>query len=99
MLVRELAEPLALSFEGDGTRPITGAAPLEAAGQSGLAFVNSLKLLDASDQSGAGCLVVPVAYQNRADRTILRAQQPRAAFAEALARLYPARPVVPGISQ
>ena len=43
MRVRELAEWLGATFEGDGERELAGVAPLESAGASDLAFVGSRK--------------------------------------------------------
>ena len=97
MLVSEIAQRLSVRFEGDGAIDITGAAPLELAGPSDLAFVNSAKSFDAADASGAGCLVVPDDYENRGQRTLFRTGQPRALFAAAVSLLYPAPPVRPGI--
>ncbi|OGR45481.1 MAG: UDP-3-O-(3-hydroxymyristoyl)glucosamine N-acyltransferase [Elusimicrobia bacterium GWA2_61_42] len=44
---------------GDGTRPISGAAPLEKAGPSDLAFVADAAMLVSAPDSKAGCLLAP----------------------------------------
>jgi UDP-3-O-[3-hydroxymyristoyl] glucosamine N-acyltransferase len=97
MLVRELAEKLPVILEGDGDIEIVSAAPLESAGAGDLSFVSSGKAFSIADISGAGCLVVPKDYENEQRRTVLRAEHPRGIFAAALALLYPAAPVQPGI--
>ena len=49
MRVRELAEWLGATFEGDGEIEVTGAAALEAAGPSEIAFIGTRK---AAEQAG-----------------------------------------------
>jgi UDP-3-O-[3-hydroxymyristoyl] glucosamine N-acyltransferase len=97
MLVRELAEHLAVRFEGDGAVNITGAAPLEGAAADQISFIGSRKAFDAAEKSTAGCLVAPHDFGNASGRTLLRAAQPRAIFAAAVHLLYPPAPVVAGI--
>jgi UDP-3-O-[3-hydroxymyristoyl] glucosamine N-acyltransferase len=97
MLVRELAEKLAVRLEGDGEVEITGAAPLETATAEQLSFVAGRKAFDAALASLAGCLVVPQDFGNTSGRTLLRAAQPRGIFAAAIRLLYPPAPVRPGI--
>ncbi len=94
MRVRELAEWLEATFEGDGEHEIRSVAPLETAGPEELSFVGNRKALEAARASLAGCLLVPMDYDNREVRTVIRAVQPRALFARAVARLHP-RPVPP----
>lgn len=96
MLVSELAQKLALPFEGNGAVDITGAAPLESAKVSDLSFIGSSKALSIAAVSAAGCLIVPKEYSNESGRAIIRAGQPRGVFAAAVAHLYPQEPVQPG---
>ena len=86
---RELAEWLGATFEGDGERDLAGAAPLETAGASQLSFVGNRKAAAQAEASAAGCLIVPLDHVNTAGRTVIRAAQPRAAFARAVSRLHP----------
>jgi UDP-3-O-[3-hydroxymyristoyl] glucosamine N-acyltransferase len=97
MRVRELAEWLAATFEGDGETELSGAAPLETAGTSDLSFVASRKAVEQARSSAAGCLIVPFDFENPGGRTAIRAPEPRAAFARALVRLHPETPASPGI--
>ena len=96
MLVRELAERLGTTFEGDGERPLTGAADVGSAGAGELSFAAG-RALERAAESAAGCLIVPSEFDNAGGRTVIRARDPRAAFARAVALLYPARWAKPGI--
>jgi len=95
MRVRELAEWLGATFEGDGEKELTGVQSLEAAGAEDLSFVSSMKALEQAEESAAGCLIVPPEFP--AGRTLIRSAAPRTSFARAVSRLVPAPPRRPGI--
>jgi UDP-3-O-[3-hydroxymyristoyl] glucosamine N-acyltransferase len=95
--VRELADWLGAPFEGDGEKELEGAATLEAAGASHLAFVGSRKAARQAESCAAGCLIVPLEYPDPAGRTVIRVPEPRMAFARAVSRLHPAPAVTPGV--
>ena len=97
MRVRELAEWLGATFEGDGEKELTGVAPLETAGGSELSFIGSRKALQQADSSAAGCLIVPPDYPSPSHRTVIHAPEPRTAFARAMSRFYPTMEIKPGI--
>ena len=97
MRVRELADWLGATFEGDGERELTGAAPLETAGGGELAFVGNRKAMQLAEASAAGCLIVPEDYPSPSRRTVIRVAQPRTAFARAMNRFYPTAEIQPGI--
>jgi UDP-3-O-[3-hydroxymyristoyl] glucosamine N-acyltransferase len=97
MRVRELAEWLGATFEGDGEKDVARAAALETAGGDDLAFVGNRKAAAQADASAAGCLIVPPDFPNAGGRTVIRAAEPRTAFARAVARLHPAPAACPGI--
>ncbi len=97
MLVRELAEWLGATYEGDGEKPLVRAAPLETAGAGDLAFVGNRKAAQHAESSAADCLIVPADFPNPSRRTVIRAAEPRTAFARALARLHPPAPARPGV--
>jgi UDP-3-O-[3-hydroxymyristoyl] glucosamine N-acyltransferase len=97
MRVRELAEWLGATFEGDGERDLQGAAPLETAGASDIAFMGSRKAADQADRSGAGCLLAPSEWPNPNHRTVIRVSEPRTAFARVMNRFYPTAELKPGI--
>jgi UDP-3-O-[3-hydroxymyristoyl] glucosamine N-acyltransferase len=97
MRVRELAEWLGATYEGDGEKDLTAAAPLESAGAADLAFVGSRKAAKAVDTSSAGCLLVPNDWPTPSYRTLIRVPEPRTAFARAMSRFYPTAELKPGI--
>ena len=94
MKVRELALKLGLRFEGDGEREITGAAPVDAASPEDLTFAGP-KAFAAARATNAGCAIVPAAFENTG-QTVLRAENPRLAFAGAIGLLFPPPPLVAG---
>ncbi|MGD0015292.1 MAG: UDP-3-O-(3-hydroxymyristoyl)glucosamine N-acyltransferase [Bryobacteraceae bacterium] len=97
MRVRELAEWLGATFEGDGEKELVRAAPLETAGAGDLAFIGGRKAEQQAQASAAGCLIVPPDFPNPGFRTLIRAPEPRTAFARAISRLHPPAAVPPGI--
>ena len=97
MRVRELADWLGATFEGDGEKELASVAPLETAGASDVAFVASRKAAIQAESSAAGCLLVPMEWPGPSYRTIIRVAQPRTAFARALNRFYPTAELKPGI--
>jgi UDP-3-O-[3-hydroxymyristoyl] glucosamine N-acyltransferase len=94
--VDELSRRLGIPFEGDGATDILEAAPLDAARAGQLSFVASAKAAATALQSQA-CLIVPPIYPRPETQTVLRADNPRAAFARALACLYPVEAPRPSI--
>src|SRR5260370_42103699 len=97
MRVRELAEWLGATFEGDGEKELVAVAPLEWAGAGDVAFVGIRKAAAAAESSSAGCLIVPVEWPSSSHRTVIRAVEPRTAFARAMNRFYPTMELKPGI--
>jgi UDP-3-O-[3-hydroxymyristoyl] glucosamine N-acyltransferase len=97
MRVRELADWLGATFEGDGEKELSGVAPLETAGASDLAFVGTRKAAQQAEASAAGCLLVPEEWPSPSYRTVIRVSEPRTAFARALNRFYPTTDLKPGI--
>jgi UDP-3-O-[3-hydroxymyristoyl] glucosamine N-acyltransferase len=97
MRVRELAEWLGATFEGDGEKELVGVAPLETAGAGDVAFVGTRKAAAIAESSSAGCLIVPVEWPSSSHRTVIRAVEPRTAFARAMNRFYPTVELKPGV--
>ncbi|MGB7762766.1 MAG: UDP-3-O-(3-hydroxymyristoyl)glucosamine N-acyltransferase [Bryobacteraceae bacterium] len=97
MRVRELAEWLSATFEGDGEKELTGAGAIESAGASELAFVGGRKAAAQAESSAAGCLLVPLDWPEPCYRTVIRVPEPRTAFARAMSRFYPTAELKPGI--
>lgn len=96
MRVRELAEWLGATYEGDGEKELTGVAPLETAGGSDVSFVGNRKAALAAEASAAGCLIVPLDFPGPGYRTVIRVSEPRTAFARAVSRFYPTAELKPG---
>ena len=97
MRVRELAEWLGATYEGDGEKELTGVAPIETAGASELAFLGTRKAEAQAETSAAGCLLVPLAWSGPGRRTVIRVAEPRTAFARAMSRFYPTAELKPGV--
>jgi UDP-3-O-[3-hydroxymyristoyl] glucosamine N-acyltransferase len=97
MRVRELAEWLGATFEGDGEKELTGVAPLETAGASEVAFIGSRKAAASAETSAAGCLLVPMEWPSPSHRTVIRVPDPRTACARAMSRFYPTAELKPGV--
>src|ERR1017187_6506945 len=97
MRVRELADWLGATFEGDGEKELAGVAPMETAGVDDVAFVATRKAAAQAESSAAGCLLVPEEWPSNSYRTVIRVSQPRTAFARALNRFYPTVELKPGI--
>jgi len=96
MRVRELADWLGATFEGDGEKDLTGVAPLETAGVSEVAFAATRKAAVQAESSAAGCLLVPEDWPSPSYRTVIRVAQPRTSFARAVNRFYPTAELKPG---
>jgi UDP-3-O-[3-hydroxymyristoyl] glucosamine N-acyltransferase len=97
MRIRELAEWLGATFEGDGEREVSGVAPLENAGPTDVAFVGTRKAAEKAETSAAGCLLVPIEWPSPSYRTVIRVPEPRTAFARAMSRFYPTAEIKPGL--
>ena len=97
MRVRELAEWLGATFEGDGEKEITGVAALESATDCEVSFVANRKAAAQAEASGAGCLIVLPEWPGGGQRTVIRAPEPRTAFARAVSRFYPTMELQPGV--
>lgn len=95
--VTELAGWLGCPFEGDGGVELTDAAPLESAGRTHLSFVGNRKAVSKAVDSSAGCLIVPPDFPNPAERTLIRASDPRGVFARAVRRFHPVVKPDPGV--
>jgi UDP-3-O-[3-hydroxymyristoyl] glucosamine N-acyltransferase len=88
MRVRDIADHLSATFAGDGEREISAAAPLDTAGAGEISFVGTEKARREAAASAAGCLVVPPDLEFEG-RTVIRARNPRAAFAKVVRHLHP----------
>jgi UDP-3-O-[3-hydroxymyristoyl] glucosamine N-acyltransferase len=97
MRIRELADWLGATYEGDGEKDLSGVASLEAAGTTEVAFVGNRKAAAQSENSAAGCLLVPMEWPSPSFRTVIRVPEPRTAFARVASRFHPTAEIKPGI--
>src|SRR5579863_5237121 len=97
LTVAQLAELCGGEIEGDRSRVISGANSLENALETDLSFVASNKASTAALTSRAACLLVPASFDHSGPWSLIRVAEPRAAFARALAALYPKTPPTPQI--
>jgi UDP-3-O-[3-hydroxymyristoyl] glucosamine N-acyltransferase len=95
MRVSDIADHLRAAWEGHGSLEIIGVAALESAGPHEISFVGNRKAAAVAPNSSAGCLLV--AEEFPAGRTLIRAADPRAAFARVIGLLHPPRPVKAGV--
>jgi UDP-3-O-[3-hydroxymyristoyl] glucosamine N-acyltransferase len=95
--VKELAALLQAPFEGDGELELRRAAALDEAGAGDLSFVTRGRAWNLAPSSPAGCLLVPLDFDNSAQRTVVRTANPRAAVAKAIRKLHPRVEASPGI--
>lgn len=93
---KALAAKLGLEMLGVD-RVLQGAAALEEAGPSQLAFVGNAKFFAAGVASLAGCVIAVREFPARPEQTIILSANPRAHFGAALGLLYPRHSAGPGI--
>jgi UDP-3-O-[3-hydroxymyristoyl] glucosamine N-acyltransferase len=96
MRASEIARIVGSHLEGED-RELSGAGPLETAAEGELSFAAAAKALEYATRSRAGCLIVPQDFPAHPTACLIRHPQPRAAFAQALAGLYPPVPLEPGV--
>lgn len=89
MTVREIAQHLGATFEGDGERILEGVASLELAGAAHISFVGNRRAVRDAQSSAAGCLLVAEDFDNSGSRTVIRVKEPRAACATVIGLLCP----------
>jgi len=96
MRLSELAARLSVPFEGDEAAEISGCAPIEEAAERDLTFVANPRYARLLKGSRAGAVILGPGV-DAGGRNVLRAANPQAVFAHALA-LFDARPKpVPGL--
>jgi UDP-3-O-[3-hydroxymyristoyl] glucosamine N-acyltransferase len=93
---RELAEYVGAQIEGDGALKITGCASPGSATAGEVIFIELGKHIDGAAKSRAACVILPPGVE-LAGKTLLRAANPRLAFARALAWLHPAARIAQGV--
>lgn len=94
----ELASRVDATVEGDGSRRLSGAAPLTSAGPEDLAFIARASLAKHLAGCRAGAILAPPDLPvELPDTTVLRVENPELAFASLLPALFPEDPVRAGI--
>ncbi len=97
LTVAQLAEVCGGRAEGDARRLISGASALEHATAADLSFVANQKAHKAATTSAAGCLMVPLSFEERGPWSLIRVENPRTAFARAVEALFPIKRRLPAI--
>jgi len=97
LTVTQIAALCEGQIEGDPNRVISGANSIEEATLNDLAFADNARVFGTAAKSKAGCLLVPQSFEAKGEWSLIRVEQPRAAFAQALASLYPVPRPLPGI--
>src|ERR1700730_9501724 len=92
----ELAEFLACALEGDGAAQLSGVAAPDSAGATDLIYVEKERHLARAAASQARCVVIAPGLEVDG-KTLLRAANPKLAFAKAATWLVPPRPIASGI--
>jgi UDP-3-O-[3-hydroxymyristoyl] glucosamine N-acyltransferase len=97
LTVAQLAEICGGAAEGDLSRMISGANALENAAGWELSFAGNKKAAEKARHSGAGCLLVSAAFAEKGSWALIRIDEPRTAFVQALRALYPKKAAAIGI--
>lgn len=93
---KELADFLGCALEGDGAVPISGVASHASAKAEDLIYVDSPRHLQSAAASAARCAVIGAGL-SLPGKTLIRAADPKAAFARAAAWLIPPPTIAGGI--
>ena len=94
--IKELADFLGCTLEGDGTAHITGVASPASARAEDLIYVESTRHMDRAAASAARCVVIAAGF-SLPGKVLLRAANPKLAFARAAEWLLPPAPIAKGI--
>jgi UDP-3-O-[3-hydroxymyristoyl] glucosamine N-acyltransferase len=94
--IKELADFLGCALEGDGAAQISGVASPGSAGAEDLIYVESLRHMDRAGASAARCAVIAPGL-SLPGKILLRAANPKLAFARAAEWLLPPAPIAGGI--
>lgn len=86
MTTGEIAEFLDAQLIGSGDVEIGRVAAYSAAGDGDIAFLENA---EAAGETGASCVIVPEVYTGDPERVLIKTKNPKLAFAELAARLYP----------
>jgi UDP-3-O-[3-hydroxymyristoyl] glucosamine N-acyltransferase len=93
---KELADFLGCTLEGDGSAILSGVAAPESARVDNLIYVETPRQVDRAAASQACCAVIAPGLM-LSGKTLLRAANPKLAFARAAAWLLPRAPIATGV--
>jgi UDP-3-O-[3-hydroxymyristoyl] glucosamine N-acyltransferase len=97
---RELADHVGAQLEGDANLRLSGCATPEAAGPGDLIYIDSPKHMKFAASSRSICVVVGTDTGlggELAGKTLLRAKNPKLAYARAIGWMFPQPPIVQGV--
>jgi UDP-3-O-[3-hydroxymyristoyl] glucosamine N-acyltransferase len=97
LTVAQIAELCGGTAEGDVHLEVSSVNSLERAQPAELSFVGSRRAEAMSHASAAGCLLVPLEFDNPEKRTVIRVSEPRRVFAHIVRLLHPEPEQKPGI--
>jgi UDP-3-O-[3-hydroxymyristoyl] glucosamine N-acyltransferase len=89
LTVAQIADLCGGTAEGEVHLEITSVNSLESAEGTQLSFIGNRRAAANSHASTAGCLLVPSDFDNAEGRTVIRVNEPRRAFAQAMVVLHP----------
>ena len=84
----ELAEILGGEMSGDATKIIRGAKPFENAADDEITYAGDARLLKRINETGAGAVIVPSGFMGDFTGAVIKVENPKVAFAKALALFY-----------
>jgi UDP-3-O-[3-hydroxymyristoyl] glucosamine N-acyltransferase len=96
MKTAEISALLGGQLEGDANAEISGIAGLSSAGPADLSFVEGPAALAQAQESGAGCLLVPMGARVAGKNTIA-VSHPKLALIKAVRAILPERRMAPGV--
>ena len=86
MTIKQIAEFLQSEFKGDGEIEITRVASLDKARENEISFIEKVETFQTSN---ASCLLVPESFDAELPCSIIKAKNPKLAFAKVAAQLHP----------
>lgn len=89
LTVAQIAKICAGAVEGDEQRLITRANALDRATETEVSFAANKKAIETASSSRAGCLLVPIDFDQSGSWSLIRVAEPRRAFTKILDVLYP----------
>jgi len=84
----KLAETLGGEMSGDATKIIRGAAPFEDASDDQITWAGDARLLKRIHDTGAGAVIVPSDFTGDFKRAVIKVENPKVAFAQAVTLFY-----------